>query len=144
MLLAKKHLLSLFFIISFAVFQFNSLPLLSPVRADDTLLNSQSLLKDAAANNYGNSPKDVRVIILRVIKTLLQFLAFIVVILIIFVGFQYMTSGGNEAKTKEAIGHFKALIIGLIIILASWGITRYILNVLICTTTADTECRGFW
>lgn len=144
MLLAKKHLLSLFFVISFAIFQFNSLPLLSPVRADETLVNSQLLLKDATAGNYGNNPKDVRVIILRIIKTLLQFLAFVVVILIIFVGFQYMTSGGNEAKTKEAIGHFKALVIGLIIILASWGITRYVLNVLICTTTADTECRGIW
>lgn len=135
----------MFFILLFAIFQFNSLPLLSPVMADQALFNSQSLLKESTVNNYGKSSNaDIKVVILRIIKTLLQFLAFIVVILMIFVGFQYMTSGGNESKTKEAMSQFKALIIGLLIILASWGLSRYLLNVAICTTTGNTECRGFW
>jgi len=146
MLRAKKYFLSFLFLSSLIVLQFNMFPAIKPVSADNTLLNNQALLKDSTANNYGSNPKDIKVIVLDMLKTLLQFIAIILVILIIVAGFKYMTSQGNETKTKEAIGQIKALAIGLFIILASWGIARYILNVLVCTTTtSNISCTGtFW
>jgi len=146
MLRAKKYFLSFLFLSSLVILQFNMFPAIKPVSADNTLLNNQTLLKDSTANNYGSNPKDIKVIILNMLKVILQFISIILVILIIAAGFKYMTSQGNEAKTKEAMGQIKALAIGLFIILAAWGITRYILNVLVCTTTtSNISCTGtFW
>lgn len=145
MLLAKKYLLSLLFILSLGVLQFNMLPLISPAKADSTLIKQQTLLQESTVNNYGNSPKDVKVIVLQILKTLLAFIAIIMVVLLIMAGFQYMTSAGNEAKLKEAMGRIQALVVGLVIILASWGITNYLIKWLVCSTTATSgNCASIW
>lgn len=137
--LAKKYLLSFLFVFSLGILQFNMLPIIKPVAADSSLFNSQTLLQESTATNYGNNPKDVKVIVLRILKTLLTFVAILMVALLILAGFKYMTSGGNEAAMKEAMGQIKALVIGLIIILASWGITSYILKWLVCSTTYNSS-----
>lgn len=146
MLRAKKYFLSFLFLSSLAVLQFNMFPAVKPVSADDTLLSNQALLKDSTANNYGSNPKDIKIIALDMLKVVLQFIAIVFVILIIVAGFKYMTSQGNETKTKDAMNQIKALAIGLLIILASWGITKYILNLLVCTTSSsNVSCTGkFW
>jgi hypothetical protein len=145
MLLAKKYFLSFLFILSFGVLQFSTPLALKPALADETLYNSQSLLREATVNNYGNKPKDVKLIILNLIKLVLSFLAILMVALLIYAGFQYMTSGGNEAKTKEAMGRIQALIVGLLIILVSWGITVYLIKWLNCVTTYDgVTCVSIW
>lgn len=142
---AKKYLLSFLFIISLGILQFNTLPVISPVSADDTLLNNQTLLKESTAGNYGSNPKDVKVIVLNLIKTALTFIAIIMVALLMFAGFKYMTSNGNEAQMKEAMGQIKALFVGLLIILASWSIVSYMLEWLVCsTTTSGASCTSIW
>lgn len=143
--LAKKYLLSFLFVVSLGVLQFNMLPIIKPVSADSSLFNSQTLLQQSTATNYGNNPKDVKIIALRILKTLLTFVALVMVALLILAGFKYMTSGGNEAAMKEAMGQIKALVIGLIIILASWGITTYLLKWLVCsTTTTGVSCTSIF
>jgi hypothetical protein len=133
--LAKKYILSFLFVISLGILQFNMLPIIKPVSADSSLFNSQTLLQESTAANYGNSPKDVKIIALRILKTILTFIAILMVALLIFAGFKYMTSGGNEAAMKEAMGQIKALVIGLLVILASWGVTTYVLKWIVCSTT---------
>lgn len=143
--LAKKYLLSLGFILSLGVLQFNMLPVISPALADSTLLSQQNLLQESTANNYGSKPQDVKVIILNLIKTALTFIGLIMVILLIFAGVKYMTSNGNEAQTKEAMGQIKALFIGVLIILASWSIVSYMLKWVVCsTTTSGLSCASIW
>lgn len=142
--LAKKYLLSFGFILSLGVLQLNMIPLIKPVLADASLLNQQKLLKESTAGNYGSQPKDVKVVALSLLKTVLTFLAILTLILVIMAGFKYMLSGGNEAETKEAIGQIKALVIGLVIILASWGFVKYLLKWLVCSTTAQTGCTSLW
>jgi len=145
MLLAKKYLLSFLFLVSLGVLQFNMLPLVKPASADSTLLSNQSLLQESTANNYGNKPQDIKAIALKILKTLLTFISVVLVALLIMAGFQYMTSAGNEAKMKEAMGKIQALFIGLLIVLASWGITYYLLKWLVCsTTTVGTSCTSIW
>lgn len=145
MLLAKKYLLSFLFLVSFGILQFNMLPLIKPVSADSSLLNQQSLLQESTAGNYGNKPMDIKVMALKILKTLLTFIGIIMVALMMMAGFQYMTSSGNEAKLKEAMGRIQALAVGLLIILASWGITNYLIKWLVCsTTTTGTSCTSIW
>lgn len=79
-------------------------------------------------NVLGEKDKDPREIIGRFIQFALGFLGLIAVGIILAGGFKWMTSGGNEAKTKEAKDLMGAGVIGLIIILASWGIATWLIN----------------
>ncbi|MEI6835298.1 MAG: hypothetical protein WCK59_00495 [Candidatus Falkowbacteria bacterium] len=145
MLLAKKYLLSFAILVSLAILQFNIVTQIKPALADSTLLSNQTLLTTSANASYGSSPKDVKVIILNFLKTALALIALLMVILLIIAGFKYMTSQGNEAKIKESMGQIQSLVIGLIIILASWGLTYYILQTVVCnTTTSGGACNFFW
>jgi hypothetical protein len=57
----------------------------------------------------------------------MSFLGIIAVCLIIWAGFLWMTARGNEDKVKEAQTIIKTSIIGLVIILAAWAITDWVL-----------------
>jgi hypothetical protein len=85
----------------------------------------------------GNSSTDIREIIAEIIKTLLEFLAIIFVVLIIIAGFKWMTSGGNQDQIKEAKGQLSRAIIGLIIILSAYAITYLVFEILIKATTGQ-------
>ena len=125
----KKHLLSalllsLFLLSQMALIQFSS-P--SPAQAESKLWQNQTGIETIGAQAFGNkTPRDVRQITVLVIKVFLGFLGLIFLILIIFAGFKYMTSAGNEEKVKEALDQIKTGVIGLIIIMASYAVTSYL------------------
>jgi len=77
---------------------------------------------------YGESgaPKDIQAIIATVIKVVLGLLGIIFVVLLIFAGIKYMTSGGDQEKVKAAVNQIKNAVIGLIIIVAAYSITYFI------------------
>lgn len=67
----------------------------------------------------------------------LGILALIATILILVGGFRWMTAGGNEEKVESAKKTLYAAIIGLVIILAGWGISVYVINNLLDFTNAS-------
>ena len=78
--------------------------------------------------------EDPRKIIARIINVAMMFLGIIAVVIIMLGGFKWMTAAGNEdnvSKAKELMG---AGVIGLVIILASWGIASFVLQQLINAT----------
>lgn len=81
-----------------------------------------------AVNNIGLSTKDPREIIAQVIRIALGFLGIIAVIIILLGGFKWMTSGGNEEKAGDARKLMTAGLIGLIIVLAAFGIASFVLR----------------
>jgi hypothetical protein len=83
------------------------------------------------------SDEDPRVIATRIINGALGFLAIITVLMILFGGFQFLLSGGQEDKTAAAGATIRNAIIGLIIILSSWAAVHYILEQLVAVTTAS-------
>ncbi|HPY08773.1 MAG TPA: pilin, partial [bacterium] len=66
---------------------------------------------------------DPRVIIGRIISIVLTFLGVIALLLIIYAGFLWMTSGGEEEKIRRAKNVLKNAAIGLLIIFSSWALT---------------------
>lgn len=74
------------------------------------------------------NPKDLRYQIVKIINVILTILGLLVVILIIFAGFQWMTAGGNEEKVKKAQSTLKNAVIGLIIIMLAWSVTYWVLR----------------
>lgn len=62
------------------------------------------------------------------INWVLGILVLIAVVMILIGGFRWMTAGGNEEKVEGAKKLLIAALIGLVIILASWGLATYAIN----------------
>ena len=82
----------------------------------------------------GLSDSDPRAISANVINIILGFLGIIAVMLVLAGGFMWMVSGGNEDKTTQAKKLLTSGVIGLIIILAAFGIAKFLVNALIVAT----------
>jgi len=83
---------------------------------------------EAIGNEIALSNQDPRVLVARIINVFLGFLGVIAIILVIYAGWLWMTSGGDPAKIDKAKSVLKSAVIGLVIILSSWGITLFLLN----------------
>lgn len=80
--------------------------------------------------------EDPESIVISLINWVLGILALIAVIFILIGGFRWMTAGGNEESVETAKKILIAAIIGLVIIMAAWGIALYAVTVLGNTTGA--------
>ncbi len=80
------------------------------------------------SNVIGLASGDPRVIVGRIIQIALSFLGIIALLLIIYAGFLWMTSSGDEEKVNKAKDTLKNAVIGLIIILSSWAIVTFVLS----------------
>jgi hypothetical protein len=86
------------------------------------------------ANQTGLANTDPRQIAANVINIALACLGILAVVIILVGGFKWMTAGGNEEQVEEAKKILVAGVIGLVIILASWGIATFVLNSLLHAT----------
>ncbi|MBI2416205.1 MAG: hypothetical protein HYV33_06135 [Candidatus Kerfeldbacteria bacterium] len=80
------------------------------------------------------SPEDIAV---ATINWVLGILALIAVVMILVGGFKWMTAGGNEEKVEGAKKLLIAALIGLVVILAAWGLSIYAINNLLNFTNAE-------
>jgi hypothetical protein len=80
------------------------------------------------APQIGLPSTDIRVIIARIIRVALSLLGIILVCIILYGGFLYMTSGGSEEKIANAKRIIINGVIGLAIILSSYAITLFVIN----------------
>ncbi len=85
----------------------------------------------------GLSGQDVRLSVANIINTVLGVLGTIAVVIVIFAGFKWMTSGGNEESVKGAQKMLAAAVIGLVIILSAYAITRFVMTQLYSATTGQ-------
>jgi uncharacterized membrane protein len=77
-----------------------------------------------------------------VIRIILGFLGIIFLILILYAGFMWMTSAGNEEKISNAKKTMVAAVIGAAIVLAAYAITYFVIsNLLIATGVAKSGLR---
>lgn len=87
-----------------------------------------------AAQDIGLGNADPETIVVNIINWILGILALIAVIMILIGGFKWMTAGGNEEKVEGAKKLLIAAVIGLVIILAAWGISVYAIDRLLNIT----------
>jgi len=86
------------------------------------------------SNETGLGQRDPREIVARVVRIILGFLGVIAVIIILLGGFKWMTAGGNEEKVTEARKLIVSGIIGLVIVMAAFGIAQFVINSLLDAT----------
>jgi hypothetical protein len=83
----------------------------------------------------GLGDRDPREMIASLLNIALGFLGIIALLLIILAGFKWMLSMGNEDKASEAKRMLFSGIVGLIIILASFGLARFAIDAIYRATT---------
>ncbi len=69
---------------------------------------------------------DVRTVITRIINVAMGFLGIVAVLIVLWGGFTWMTAGGDEGKVDEAKKVITAGVIGLIIVVLSYAIARFV------------------
>ena len=70
--------------------------------------------------------EDLQIIVIKIIQWVLGMLGLIVVIMILYGGFMWLTSAGNEEKISKAKKILTAAIIGLAIVVFSYAIFQYV------------------
>ena len=115
-----KHVISFTFIA--ILFFFIIIP---PVHANIFL---NGLTKAIKGTEYEGGKTDLPMAIGNIIQIFLGFLGIIAVILILFAGYMWMTAGGDSGKIEKAKDYIKNAIIGIVIILASYIITSFVIS----------------
>ena len=69
-----------------------------------------------------------------IINVALGFLGILLLLYLLYAGFLWMTAGGDEKKTGEAKTIIKNAIIGLVIIVAAYAISTFVLSSLVNVT----------
>ena len=85
----------------------------------------------------GLGTQDVRQTIGKIINVALSLLGVIVLVIIIYGGFLWMTAGGNDEKVGEAKKWIFGGIIGLVIILSAYAIATFVISNLVTATTGQ-------
>ncbi|MCX6779026.1 MAG: Ig-like domain-containing protein, partial [Candidatus Magasanikbacteria bacterium] len=73
----------------------------------------------------------IRIIIATIIRVFLGVLGLVALVFTLYGGYLYMTAAGDESKLKTAKAIIKNMVIGLAIILSAFGITQFIINMLV-------------
>jgi hypothetical protein len=82
------------------------------------------------AKNIGLGENDPKQIIVGVIQVILGFLGLLAVIMILYGGFKWMLSRGDEGEVESARKVIVAGVIGLLIVLAAWGISVWVIEII--------------
>ncbi len=81
-------------------------------------------------NLSGYADKSLPEAVGNVILAAISILGVVFIILIVYAGFKWMLAQGEEQKTKEALGLITNSIIGLIIVLAAYAISYFVISAL--------------
>lgn len=110
---------------------------------------AQSGIRTDFAGDLPLGDRDPIEVIIGIVNWALGLLALLAVVLLLYAGFLWMTSRGNEEQIEKAKAILKNAFIGLLIILAAWGIVAYILRLLLDITGGNggqtndpTACTG--
>lgn len=109
---------------------------LAPLAASAGPLESAGGL-DQMAGQTGLIERPVTDVVATIIRGILTILGTIFVVLIILGGFKWMTSAGNAEKVKEARESIKNAMIGLIIVVTSYAVVRFVFDTLLTASNGN-------
>jgi hypothetical protein len=141
MLINKKRVISLVFCL-FCFFSIANLA--QAANLGDAFKVSDGKNKDtldttANIGGYDTSKTDILPLFSKIISIGLSFLGVIFLLLTIYGGFLWMSDQGNEEQVAKAKKLITTAVIGLIIVVSSYAISWFILNVLVKTTQKTIE-----
>jgi uncharacterized membrane protein len=93
---------------------------------------------DAAAVGAGLKKAEPAAVIGSIIGYALSFIGVIFLALILYGGYTWMTSFGNEQKVTKAKDLIVDAVIGLVIVIAAYTITNFVVTAILGSATATT------
>jgi hypothetical protein len=103
----------------------------------DTARNKVSTVGNAAGIGTGQDENTLLNMIGNIINVILGFLGVILLVYILYAGFLWMTAGGDKSKVETATTMIKNAVIGLVIIVAAYAISTFVLSKLVEATTGS-------
>lgn len=98
-------------------------------------INLTTGLPEAAGDAGYDTNQELPVLVGKIIKVIIAFLGVIFLVLTIYAGITWMTAAGEEKQIAKAKGILTASVIGLVIVLAAYSITTFIVaNIEYATT----------
>ena len=119
-------------LISTAMLATMALPMVASAQGAVT---ANELLPGQIAVELGQQQQDLRITIAKIIRTAMSLLGIVAVLIILYGGFKWMTSGGSDDAVGDAKKIITAGIIGLIIILTAYAIAQFVINSLVTATS---------
>ena len=110
-------------------------PLASAVGDLKTEMNEQMNLVGTAYDQTADSGTGLMTMIGNIIRIVLTLLGVVVLVLVVYAGFLWMTAGGDTEKVKTAKTMLTNAIIGLALILAAYAISDFVVSKLFEATT---------
>lgn len=101
------------------------------VFAQSAFERARDLTDETAGAAEIGTTRELPEIIGSLINVVLGFLGILLLVYILYAGFLWMTAGGNEESVTKAKTMIKNAIIGLIIIVAAFAISNFVLTQLI-------------
>lgn len=128
----KNKVYSIFLTIVLAI---SFLPFLT-IAADNTFCDPDNYVYENGLcipkNEYSSSSlansSSVMDLVTKVLKLLLSFAGIVVVIMIVYGGYLYMTAGGNDEQAEKGKGVLINSSIGLVVVLLAYTIVNIIVN----------------
>ncbi len=78
---------------------------------------------------------DIRVVVANIIRVALGLLGIVVLALMLYAGYLWMTAGGNEEKITEAKKILRNAVVGLVIIMSAYAIVSFVMRRFVEATT---------
>ena len=94
----------------------------------DALQGLDATIKGTGLDKAGSGQAGVAKIIAIVINVLLTSVGVILLLLLIYAGIMWMTAQGDDKKIKDARDTIKNAILGLIVVLAAYAITAFVMS----------------
>ncbi|MBI4090499.1 MAG: hypothetical protein HY422_00575 [Candidatus Komeilibacteria bacterium] len=93
--------------------------------------HAQGVSIDFPTSFAGFSSQDLKTTIENIIRIVLGFLGILTVIIILYGGFIWMTSFGEEDKIDQAKKLISAGVVGLVVVLAAYAISSFVIDSLV-------------
>lgn len=120
-----------YFITSLLLLSFCLLPLLTFATYTPASLDPANVANVYIGNATGLGQRNPIDAIALTINWILTLLGIFFLVLMIYGGFTWMLAQGNESNIDKAKDIIKAAVIGLVIILASYGVSAFIFTVMV-------------
>jgi hypothetical protein len=111
-----------------------ALPYVANAQEDVGLREGLETVEDELVDSLAAGETDPRAVAAKIINIALGFLGIVAVILVLYGGFMWMTAAGNEERVTKAKQILTAALIGLIIIIMAWALTRFVMDQLMNVT----------
>ena len=118
-----------------SMFSAIAVPLATNAAIGSGLTNANVALGASQTSSTLTSASDVPAMVGKAISVLLGVLGIVFVVLVVYAGFLYLTSNGDETNVKKAKKMLTQAVIGLVLIVSAYAISGHVIAALTKITT---------